>query len=201
MILWPTCPPSISWPAKGRGPREWSQSSPASPGRITSPLVTGVTTAKTGVVGNSYFDRRTGKPVALIWDPVLDKDQTVKVPTVYDAAHEAGLKTASISWPATRNARTLDWTAPDMFGDGWDRFGTKSWLAELRGEGIPVDRQARWRTEATGEIMRDWLCTRMAVQVIQKHAAQFTVVAPSGDGSHPASHRAAFARGLLVRTL
>ena len=133
-------------------------------------LVTGATAAKTGVVGNSYLDRATGKPVALICDPVLDKDQTVKVPTVFDAAHEAGLKTAAISWPATRNARTLDWNAPDMFGDGWDRFGTQSWLAELRGEGIPVDRQARWCGEATGGSMRDWLYTRMAVQVIQKHA-------------------------------
>ena len=133
-------------------------------------LVTGASTAKTGVVGNSYLDRATGKPVALICDPVFDKDQTVKVPTVFDAAHAAGLKIASISWPATRNARTLDWNAPDMFGDGWDRFGTKSWLAELRGEGIPVDRQARWCNEATGGCMRDWLYTRMAAQVIQKHA-------------------------------
>jgi predicted AlkP superfamily pyrophosphatase or phosphodiesterase len=133
-------------------------------------LVTGATTAKTGVVGNSYLDRATGKPVALICDPVLDKDQTVKVPTVFDAAHAAGLKIAAISWPATRNAAAIDWNAPDMFGDGWDRFGTRSWLAELRGEGIPVDRQARWCGEATGGCMRDWLYTRMAAQAIEKHA-------------------------------
>jgi predicted AlkP superfamily pyrophosphatase or phosphodiesterase len=133
-------------------------------------LTTGATTAKTGVVGNSYLDRATGKPVALICDPVFDKDQTVKVPTVFDAAHAAGLKTAAISWPATRNAGAIDWNAPDMFGDGWDRFGTRSWLAELRGEGIPVDRQARWCGEATGGCMRDWLYTRMAAQVIRKHA-------------------------------
>jgi predicted AlkP superfamily pyrophosphatase or phosphodiesterase len=133
-------------------------------------LVTGASTAKTGVVGNSYLDRATGKPVALICDPVFDKDQTVKVPTVFDAAHAAGLKTAAISWPATRNAHTLDWNAPDMFGDGWDRFGTKSWLAELRLEGIPVDRQARWCGEATGGAMRDWLYTRMAAEVLRRHA-------------------------------
>ena len=133
-------------------------------------LVTGAATAKTGVVGNSYLDRATGKPVALICDPVLDKDQTVKVPTVFDAAHAAGLKTAAVSWPATRNAQALDWNAPDMVGDGWDRFGTKTWLAELRAEGIPVDRQARWCSEATGGSMRDWLYTRMAAQVIEKHS-------------------------------
>ncbi len=77
-------------------------------------LATGAATAKTGVVGNSYLDRHSGKPVALLGDSVLDKDQTVKVPTVFDVAHEAGLKTASISWPATRNARTLDWTVPNL---------------------------------------------------------------------------------------
>jgi predicted AlkP superfamily pyrophosphatase or phosphodiesterase len=133
-------------------------------------LITGATTAKTGVVGNSYLDRATGKPVTLITDPVLDKDETVKVPTVFDAAHAAGLKTASISWPATRNAQALDWNAPDMSGDGWDRFGTQSWLAELRAEGLPVERQARWCGEVTGGSMRDWLYTRMAAQLLQKHA-------------------------------
>jgi predicted AlkP superfamily pyrophosphatase or phosphodiesterase len=77
-------------------------------------LVTGVTPAKHGVVGNNYFDRVAGTNVVLIADPVFDKDQIVKVPTLYDLAKARGLKTAAIRWPATRNARTLDWTIPDM---------------------------------------------------------------------------------------
>ena len=43
-------------------------------------LVTGVTPARHGVVGNNYFDRATGKKVTLISDPVYDKDQIVKGP-------------------------------------------------------------------------------------------------------------------------
>ena len=77
-------------------------------------LVTGVNPAIHGVVGNNYLDRETGSRVRLIADPVYDKDQIVKVPTLYDLAKARGLKTAAIRWPATRNARTLDWTIPDM---------------------------------------------------------------------------------------
>src|SRR4051812_15745907 len=40
-------------------------------------LVTGVQPAKHGVIGNNYFDRATSKPVQLISDPVLDKDQII----------------------------------------------------------------------------------------------------------------------------
>ncbi|HAW27947.1 MAG TPA: alkaline phosphatase family protein, partial [Planctomycetaceae bacterium] len=69
-------------------------------------LVTGTTPAKHGVIGNNYLDRKSATSVAFIPDPLFDKDQIVKVPTIYDAAHNAGLVTAGIVWPATRNART-----------------------------------------------------------------------------------------------
>ena len=77
-------------------------------------LVTGVSPARHGVVGNNYYDRAKGEKVTLIWDPVLDKDEIVKVPTIYDLAKAAGMKTVAIQWPATRNARSLDWTCPDV---------------------------------------------------------------------------------------
>jgi predicted AlkP superfamily pyrophosphatase or phosphodiesterase len=66
------------------------------------------------VVGNNYFDRAAGKRVVLIADPVYDKEQIVKVPTIYDVAKQAGMTTAAIRWPASRNAPTLDWTLPDV---------------------------------------------------------------------------------------
>src|SRR3954454_21822205 len=42
-------------------------------------LVTGVTPARHGVVGNNYLDRKTRSRVTLISDPVFDKDEIVKV--------------------------------------------------------------------------------------------------------------------------
>jgi predicted AlkP superfamily pyrophosphatase or phosphodiesterase len=139
-------------------------------------MITGATPRRHGVVGNSYFDRKTCKVVPLILDTEFDKDETVRVPTLYDAAHQAGLKTCGICWPATRNARALDWQVPDMGGDAWDRYGTKSWLAELRAEGWPVERQGPWAVEATGGVMRDWLYCRLADQVLRKHAPNLVLV-------------------------
>jgi predicted AlkP superfamily pyrophosphatase or phosphodiesterase len=134
-------------------------------------LATGTTPARHGVVGNSYFDRATAKTVPLILDRILDKDQTVQVPTIYDAAHQAGLKTAAVCWPASREAKSLDWTVPDMFeADAWPKYGTQSWLQELRQAGWPIDKQNAWCSMTGGGVPRDWLYTRMVRHLLQKHA-------------------------------
>jgi len=102
-------------------------------------LVTGDNPARHGVVGNNYYDRATGKKVVLISDPVFDKDQIVKVPTIYDAAKSNGLKTAAIRWPATRNARTLDWTTPDVrSAELFTKYSTPSLLAAGQKAGINI---------------------------------------------------------------
>lgn len=132
-------------------------------------LVTGVTPARHGVLSNSYFDRASGKVVPLLPDPLFDKDEIVRVPTIYDAAHAAGLKTAGIVWPASRNARSLDWTVPDCgTRELWEKYGTASWLQELRDEGIPVDLQEAWCKGGAG-VQRDWMYARAAGQVIRRH--------------------------------
>lgn len=140
-------------------------------------LVTGVDPAKHGVIGNNYLDRETGKPVPFIPDPLFDKSEIVKVPTIYDAAHQAGLKTSGIIWPATRNASSLDWTVPDMGGeDAWPNYGTASWLKELQEAGIPVDKHAAWVRESSGGVQRDWLYTRLFQHVMQHHAPNLVLI-------------------------
>ena len=140
-------------------------------------LVTGTTPAKHGVIGNNYLDRKSATQVPFIPDPLFDKDQIVKVPTIYDAAHDAGLVTAGIVWPATRNARTLDWTVPDMFGkEGWSKYGTRIWLEELRQAGLPVDQHGIWTGESGGGVQRDWLYTRMARHLFQNHPPNLLLI-------------------------
>lgn len=140
-------------------------------------LVTGTTPAKHGVIGNNYLDRKSATPVPFIPDPLFDKDQIVKVPTIYDVAHRAGLVTAGIIWPASRNARTLDWTVPDMFGkEAWPKYGTQIWLEELRQDGLPVDEHGTWTGESGGGVKRDWLYTRMARHLFQKHPPNLLVI-------------------------
>jgi predicted AlkP superfamily pyrophosphatase or phosphodiesterase len=140
-------------------------------------LVTGVGPGRHGVFGNSYFDRQKQEVVRLIPDPHFDKDEFVKAPTVYDVAHRAGLKTAGIIWPASRNAKTLDWTVPDcMTKELWDKYGTASWLDELRREGIPVDLQETWCKAPGGGVQRDWMYARMTAQVIRKHRPRLVLL-------------------------
>jgi predicted AlkP superfamily pyrophosphatase or phosphodiesterase len=132
-------------------------------------LVTGVPPVKHGVLANRYFDRKSQKVVPLIGDPMFDKDQIVNVPTIYDLAHQAGLATAGIVWPATRNAKTLDWTVPDCgTKELWDKCGTASWMEELRKEGLWVDMQEPWQKAGAG-VQRDWMYAKAAAQVIRAH--------------------------------
>jgi len=132
-------------------------------------LVTGVNPAKHGVIGNNYFDREKGQNVTLITDPVFNKEQIVKAPTIYDAAKGAGLKTAAIIWPASRGAQTLDWTVPDVFTDAlFQKYGTPALFPEFKAAGIPYERQGEWCKSGDGE-SRDKMYVQMLNQIIRTH--------------------------------
>ncbi len=134
-------------------------------------LVTGVSPARHGVVGNNYFDRAKGEKVTLIWDPVLDKDEIVKVPTIFDVAKAAGLKTAGIRWPATRNAKSLDWNSPDV---GKEELVTKYTTPELQQEckdaGFNIVYGDEGKTVSPKEAMaEDEMWTKVFNMVLHKH--------------------------------
>ncbi len=134
-------------------------------------LVTGVHPGKHGVIGNNYYDRQQEKTIPLIPDPLFDKDEIVTSPTVYDVAHEAGLKTAGVIWPASRNAATLDWQIPDVFDQEiFESNSTESLLAELKELGIPYWRQMEWcKAGNEGKPKRDWMYTRIAQHILRTH--------------------------------
>ncbi|EDY19007.1 type I phosphodiesterase/nucleotide pyrophosphatase [Chthoniobacter flavus Ellin428] len=132
-------------------------------------LVTGVNPGKHGVIGNSYLDRARGTIVALIPDPIFNKDEIVQTPTVYDVAKAAGLKTAGIIWPASRGAKTLDWTVPDVFTDDlFQKYGTPSLLTEFKAAGIPYEKQGMWCKSGDGE-SRDHMYAQMLDFVVHTH--------------------------------
>ena len=134
-------------------------------------LVTGVSPARHGVVGNNYYDRAKGEKVTLIWDPVLDKDEIVKVPTIYDLAKAAGLKTAAIHWPATRNARSLDWTSPDVGkAELVSKYTTPELLEECKAAGSISSMATRARLSAEREsIAEDEMWTQVFNMLLHKH--------------------------------
>jgi predicted AlkP superfamily pyrophosphatase or phosphodiesterase len=139
-------------------------------------LVTGDNPARHGVVGNNYFDRVTLKNVVLISDPNFDKDQIVKVPTIYDLAKQAGLRTAGIRWPATRNAKTLDWTFPDVASnDLLHQTTTPALLAETQQAGIWEDGKSQGNGDKV-QIVSDVMCTKIFNYVLHNHRPQFALL-------------------------
>lgn len=138
-------------------------------------LVTGVHPAKHGVLANEYFDREQRKKIPLIPDPLFNKEEIVKSPTIYDVVKGAGMKTAAVIWPASRGAKTLDWTVPDVFEQElFEKYGTPELLADARAAGIPVEKQMEWcKMGNPGKAMRDYMYTLLATHIIKKHKPNF----------------------------
>jgi predicted AlkP superfamily pyrophosphatase or phosphodiesterase len=68
---------------------------------------------KHGVLANGVLVR-SAPGAAVFIDPRKAKAELVRAPTLYDAAHAAGLTTADVNWPCTRGATSLDDSFPDV---------------------------------------------------------------------------------------
>ena len=105
--------PSVTWPSH-------------------TSLITGVQPAKHGVIGNNVWSRKLDRPLAYIGDPELTKQEAVRVPTLYDVAHKAGLKCGSVIWPCCNAAETLNWVIPDAGrADLHAKYTTPGFVEEL----------------------------------------------------------------------
>lgn len=145
------------------------------PSHVT--LATGVTPARHGVLGNSVFDRSTGREVVYIGDPEFTKSQCVRAPTVYDVAHQAGLKTASVIWPATAGADTLDWAIPDTGKEAvLLRHTTRGLPQELEAAGIPFSAFPRWGWNKEYSGPRDLAYTSAAEYLLRRHQPNLTML-------------------------
>jgi predicted AlkP superfamily pyrophosphatase or phosphodiesterase len=76
-------------------------------------LVTGVRADKHGVLANGILTRHgSNQPITI--EPHHDQAEMVRMPTLFDLAHQAGMSTAAINWPCTRNSTSLDDNFPDV---------------------------------------------------------------------------------------
>ena len=92
------------------------------------------------------------------------------MPTIYDAAKARGLGTAAIRWPATRGAKTLDWTLPDVFSDELlHEYTTPALVAECREAGIWSDGEAVQSGGRELRIVSDKVCTRVFNFILRTH--------------------------------
>ena len=135
-------------------------------------MVTGATPRKHGVLFNGVLERGSvGLPVRV--DAKRDKSDLVRIPTVYDVLHKAGLSTVGINWPCTRNSGTLDVDvpdSPDMF-----QHSTPSFLARMKEAGL-LDDATRDGFSKLGPSARDELWTRAACHAIRTVKPRFTLL-------------------------
>jgi len=110
-------------------------STPTKTWAMHTTLATGVHPSAHRVLTNGLFTEVGGR--RFVYRNDLDRDRLSTQPTVYDRAHEAGLRTAGVNWPVTRNAKTLD----DNFPDSPKKLShiTPQFRTELIDEGLLTD--------------------------------------------------------------
>ena len=124
-------------------------------------MVTGVDASRHHVLVNGLIvNQRETTPPRI--DMNAPKSQLVAVPTVYDAAHAAGLVTAEVDWVAIMHAPSIDWRFPEHP----DPDGAIE--QELVHEGA-VTRDELVHFGEPSQAWRDRIYTRAAVDIIRKH--------------------------------
>ena len=76
-------------------------------------LITGVWPSRHGIANNLTFDPFAKNQGGWYWYA-----EDIKVPTLWDAAHAAGLKVANVHWPVSVGARSIDLNLPQLWRTG-----------------------------------------------------------------------------------
>jgi predicted AlkP superfamily pyrophosphatase or phosphodiesterase len=123
-------------------------------------MVTGVTPSRHGVLYNGLPVRADGPSIRI--EPWRDKTELVRVPTVYDAAHKAGLTTGEVDWVAIYNAPTITWS----FAERPDPKGAVERELIAAGAVSQEDVAAFSKHPIT---FRDEVWTKAAAHIFEKH--------------------------------
>lgn len=160
-----------------------------------STLVTGVGPAVHGIYANEIFTDPTRGQSVFFWEA-----KALRVPTLWDAAREAGLKTAAVGWPATVGA-AIDYHLPEYFdpdkhGSGADfhfaeRFATPGLVDALEREFGPSTNKPldEARTDAAVYILREYAPHLLLLHIYDLDTAQHDF----GPMSPPALEKIEFA--------
>lgn len=141
-------------------------------------LLTGVSPAEHGIYNNLEFDPLKTYANAWFWYA-----QQIRSPTLWQAAHEAGLSTASIGWPVSVGATGVDFLIPEYWRVGRltdvDPSDALLVAAISRPEGLLQKMQAR-----LGPYMRgndpsppgDEIKTRYALDILRTQKPKFMTI-------------------------
>ena len=135
-------------------------------------LLTGMKPGRHGVLANGVLVRGgIGTPVKI--DSHRDQSDLVKVPTVADMAHSAGLRTAEVNWPCTRNSKSFDDQFPDV-PNALD-YTTPRLRKELIEKGFLQDEKHSSFRKAS-MVGLDYVWTEAACHLIRKRKPHLTLV-------------------------
>lgn len=138
-------------------------------------LVTGAMPGKHGIVYNTPFDP---KGVSGRW---FKESKDIKVQTLWEAAHNAGLKTASVSWPVSVGAQ-IDYNIPETWSEDTpgDRRPATSKDATPKGLFEEVQENATGHLEANDMDLRylsmNQNLGRMTAYLIRKYKPNLVTV-------------------------
>ncbi|MFS0774393.1 alkaline phosphatase family protein [Sphingomonas sp. 1P08PE] len=92
-------------------------------------LITGTSPAKHGIANNLTFDPAQKNQTGWYWYA-----QDIRVPTLWQAAHAAGLSTGNVHWPVSVGAAGIDANLPQIWRTGTDE--DRKLLAALATPGL-----------------------------------------------------------------
>ena len=141
-------------------------------------LLTGLSPAEHGIYNNLEFDPKHTFADAWYWYA-----SQIRAPTLWQAAHEAGLSTASIGWPVSVGATAVDFLIPEYWRVAHltdvDPSDALLMAAVSRPEGLLQKMQVR-----LGPYMRgndpsppgDEIKTRYALDILRIHKPKFMTI-------------------------
>ncbi|MGA9072260.1 MAG: ectonucleotide pyrophosphatase/phosphodiesterase [Terracidiphilus sp.] len=145
-------------------------------------LITGVWPAEHGIVNNTVFDPKRTMDGAWYWYA-----GEIRVPTLWDAAHQKGIATASVSWPVSVNATSVDTLIPEYWRTSSDSVDPEDanpqdielMAAISRPEGLLFNLQKRLGPYMMGNdttVEGDRVRTRYSLDILEHQKPGFMTV-------------------------
>lgn len=135
-------------------------------------LLTGVSPAKHGIIGNNSFDPMQINQGGWYWYA-----SDFKVPTLWDVAAKAGMTTANVHWPVSVKADAIKWNIPQIWRTG--HADDAKLIKALATPGLVESLEAELGAYAPGideSIEGDETRGRFAVALIEREKPQFATV-------------------------
>jgi len=144
-------------------------------------MITGVPPATHGILSNTLFDPDRALYGAWYW-----YTSQVRVPTLWQAAHAAGLRTASIGWPVSVGAPadSIDWLIPEYWrgpspGATAGPSDRELIAAISRPDNMLDEMQQRLGPYMMGNettIAGDEIKTRFSIEILRAHKPAFMTI-------------------------